>query len=138
MSLENEFRSMVDRAINGVHPMNIVESQLGPDRVDDFTDDSVRVREFTRIASQYANASPEVGPDWVTAIADQVKHASPEGMQELVAMAQRNRDEYEGVAKIDAGGSYQMWSSILKGLLAIQTDQIPPQSPGMISKPELA
>ena len=137
MSEQISYRDLVEARIAGRHPMQIVEAAIGPDRVDDFTSDDVRVREFQRIASEAAGAYPYVGPDWIDVIATQLRSADPTGQAELVAMAQRNRDMYKGAAKMDAGGSFDLWSGILKGLLATRTDQVPPGSPGFVDKPQL-
>ena len=123
----SEFSQLVNSVLTGKHPVTVVDEAVsGGERKDDFTDDNVRVREFSRIAGMAAQAYPNIGPDWITSIADQLRHADAEGMAELTSMAQRNRDEYAGSARIDAGGSFELWDGILKGLLAVQTHQLPP------------
>jgi|WetSurSiteA1Bulk_404760.scaffolds.fasta_scaffold00002_49 hypothetical protein len=132
------FEELVEATENGLHPMEIIEAQLGQDRKDDFTDENVKVREFARIAGQCAGAVPNIGPNWIDVIATSLRKANKEGMSELIQMAQRNRDQYDSTSKIDAGGSYELWSSILRGLLAVRTDQVPPGPASMIDKPNLA
>ena len=134
---EVTFRELVEARVNGHHPMEVVEAALGPDRKDDFTDDSVRVREFARIAGVAGSSYPYIGPQWVDVIATQLRSADPAGKAELVAMAQRNRDQYQGSTRVDAGGSFELWSVILKGLLATRTDEVPPTTQ-FIDKPEMA
>lgn len=134
-----EFSELVKSVVSGHAPERIVsEAVSGPDRKDDFTSDEVKVREFTRIAAQCANAYPYIGPDWINAIADQLRSSDPAGMSELMDMARRHRNEYAGSAKIDSGGSFQLWDAILNGLLAVQAHQLPPPPAPMTSKPELA
>jgi hypothetical protein len=129
----SEFSSLVDSVLLGTHPFRVVDEAVsGPDRKDDMTSDEVRVREFGRIAGQAGSAYPYVGPDWVTAIADQLRGADANALGELRDMAQRNRDEYAGTARIDAGGSFELWDSVLRGLMAVSTDQLPP-SPAPLS-----
>ena len=123
----SEFSSLVDSVLIGHHPFRAVDEAVsGPDRKDDMNSDEVRVREFARIANQCASAYPYVGPDWVTTIADQLKGADAAAQGELRDMAQRNRDAYAGTARIDAGGSFELWDAVLRGLLAVGTDQLPP------------
>ena len=137
--MANEFSNLVGNVLKGAHPMSVVDEAVsGPDRQDDFTDDSVRVREFQKIAGECANSFPYVGPDWVTAIADELRSNDPQAQAELVDMATRNRDQYAGSARIDANGSFELWDRILHGLIAIQTHEIPPGPMPAVDRPNLA
>ena len=123
----SEFSVLVDTVMLGIHPVRAVDEAVsGPDRKDDFTSDDIRVNEFMRIAGQCASAFPNIGPDWITVIADQLRGSDTAGMAELRDMAMRNREQYAGTARIDAGGSFPLWDGVLKGLLAVGTDQIAP------------
>jgi len=135
MSGATSFAQLVAAHMDGMHPTSVVESMLGPDRTDDFTSDDVRAREFTRIASQAASAFPYIGPDWIGTIAQAVRQADAQGMQELVRMSTQNRDQYAGTARIDSDGSFALWDAILKGLLAVPTTQLPPPAPPLNTAP---
>ena len=128
MSREVCFNDLVEAAVGGAHPMELVEANIGAERRDDFTAEDVKVQEFARIAGQYGGAYPHInGPNWVNVISDQLRGANAQGQSELIQMAERNRSQYEGSARIDCEGSFDLWSGILAGLLATRTDQLPPQ-----------
>ena len=121
-----QFNELVEARLKGGHPSTLVEAGLGPDRKDDIDSAETAAQEFARIASMAASGHPYVGPNWIEAIALQVRQANGEGMRELVDMATRNRDQYAGLAKVDSDGSFALWDAILKGLIAVSTSQIPP------------
>ena len=129
----SEFSSLVERVRKGKHPYTVVsEAVSGPERKDDFTDPNILAQEFQKIAGQCANAYANIGPDWINSISDQIRTSDAEGMAELVDLANRNREIYSGSARMDAGGSFELWDSVLRGLLAVQTNQLPPPAPNMM------
>ena len=113
----------------------IVEAGLGQDRQDDIDSDEAKTKEFSKIASMAASGHPYIGPNWIDTIALQVRQANANGMRELVDMAGRNRDQYAGSSRVDSDGSFALWDAILKGLLAVGTDQIPPGAPPLNTAP---
>ena len=130
-----EFHELVESRLSGAHPSAVVESYLGAERKDDITSDEAKTQEFTRIAQMAASGQPNVGPDWIEAIALQVRQANGEGMRELMDMATRNREQYAGSARIDNDGSFVLWDAILKGLIAVSTTMIPPGPAPLNSAP---
>jgi len=119
------FKDMVNEVASGVHPLTVVENYIGQERQDDIDSPEVKEAAFRQIAGQIGMYNGYVGPDWISRIADQVRGADPEGMNDLVKMAQDNRAQYEGTARIDTQGSWDMWDNILRGLLACRTEQLP-------------
>ena len=119
------FKDMVNEVAEGAHPLTVVEANVGQERQDDFDSEAAKEAAFRQIAGQVGMYNGYVGPDWISRIADQVRGADPEGINDLVKMAQDNRAQYEGTARIDSQGSWDMWDNILRGLLACRTEQLP-------------
>lgn len=127
------YNRMVEQVAAGKDPAILIESEMQnsfQDRSDDIQTPEAAAAAFEKIAREYGGALPNVGPDWITVIADQVKTNGPEGMAELKRMAYDNREQYSG-ARIDSGGSFQLWDAVLKGLTAVMTDQLPPPAPSI-------
>lgn len=120
----SEFEKLLESVALGSHPTQVVEN-IGMDRQDDIQDDNSKVAAFQQIAGSIQQYNGYVGPDWITQIADRIRMGS-EGVQELVQMAQKNRDQYAGTARVDCDGCWDMWDNVLKGLLAVRTEQLPP------------
>lgn len=122
-----KFSDMVDEVVEGTHPLTVIEGVLGADRSDDIDSFEAKAVAFQELAGSIQQYNGYVGPDWITQMADQIRGTSPDGINELVSMAERNRGQYLDSARIDAGGSFDMWDNILRGLIAVSTDQVAPQ-----------
>jgi len=139
MSFKNLYNGLVEKIAAGGDPAVLVENEIVAqsnsfkDRSDDLSTPEAKASEFERIAREFQGALPNVGPDWISTIADQVRASFPDGMAELKRMVYDNREQYAGSARVDAGGSFQTWDAALHGLHAVMTDQIPPSAPGAIS-----
>lgn len=140
-----DYKQIVERVRQGADAAKLIESEMQSasgntfqDRSDDLDSPQRAAAEFERIAREIQGSLPNVGPDWIASIADQVKLASPEGLGELKRLVYDNREQYAGSARIDAGGSYRTWDAALQGITAIMTDQVPPPAPGAVNAPGLA
>lgn len=121
------FSEMSNKVAMGSHPTHVVESYVGPDRADDIDSEDAKEAAFRNIAGDISTHNGYIGPDWISRIGLQVRSADQQGMDELVKMSYENRGQYEGSARIDAQGSWDMWDNVLRGLLAVRTEQVPPR-----------
>lgn len=122
----SNFERLLESVASGVHPTQIVEN-LGMDRQDDIQDENSKAAAFQQIAGTIQQYNGYVGPDWITQIADQIRGGNPETVQELIQMAHDNREQYAGTARVDCDGCWDMWDNVLRGLLAVRTEQLPPR-----------
>lgn len=119
----SEFEKLLESVASGAHPTQVVEN-LGMDRMDDIQDENSKAAAFQQIAGTIQHYNGYVGPDWITQIADRIRGG--DNANELAMLAQKNRDQYAGTARIDCEGCWDMWDNILRGLLALRTEQLPP------------
>lgn len=119
---------------SGEHPAAVVEQAagpVGPDRHDIASREEF-LAGYNAIVQDVASYGGRITVDWPSQVADALVSGDPQRRADLIATAQQNRDEYSknGANYSDAGGSYQMWDDILRGLLATRTDQLaPPAQP---------
>jgi hypothetical protein len=126
----SDFERMIEEVAAGGHPLLVVEAMITGDRVDDITSDAAKAAAFQQIAGQIQDYKGYVGPDWITAIADQIRGGNPTAVGELTVMAQQNREQFAGQARIEGeNADWNLWDNVYRGLLALATDQLPPPPP---------
>lgn len=116
---------LVEAIMQGKDPVKVIDEQLvsGPDRSDDIKtpDDAATV--FAAKANEIAGKLPYVDSSWLQTIATQLRSGA--SAAELADMALRNRDQYAGTARIDAGGDFDTWDTVYHALLAVPTEVVP-------------
>lgn len=118
---------LINSVMEGADPKVVVRQVLegisGPERADQGPDEIAA--QFQQLIAQSEAQVPYLNHDYVDMVLSQIRQGAP--MDELVALAQKNREQYAGDAKIGHGG-FDSWDVIHRSLLALKTDQLPPNA----------
>lgn len=118
---------LINSVMEGADPKNVVRSVLegisGPERSDLSPDEIAGM--FQQLIQQSEAQVPYLDHQYVDMVLSQIRQGAP--MDELIQLAQKNREQYAGDAKIGHGG-FDSWDTIHRSLLALKTDDLPPNA----------
>lgn len=117
----SQFMKMIEAVVAGQKPSTVIETEMGVDRKDDIQSPEQLASVFQQMCGEIQMDKPYVGPDWITKMADSIR-TDPESIGDLTQMANQNRSMTAGTSE------YPMWDQIHSALVAVRTNQLPPQN----------
>lgn len=118
---------LINSVVEGADPKVVVRKVLegisGPERADLGPDEIAGM--FQQLIQQSEAQVPYLDHQYVDMVLSQIRQGAP--MDELIALAQKNREQYAGDAKIGHGG-FDSWDVIHRSLIALKTDDLPPNA----------